>query len=88
MEGSGRTRGPSGVSLLAARGGKEAPRGVSHTPITSCWELRGAGQASEVELWSTRGQLISRRAGGGAVSKVAEVLVRALVLCLRFCVDT
>ena len=41
-----------------------------------------------VDLWSTQGLLISPRVGGGVVSKVEEELVQALVLCLRFCVDT
>lgn len=88
MEGSDRMRGPSGAFLLAARGKEEAPHGVSHTPVTSCGELRGVGRASGKELRSTQCILISPRAGGGVVSKVAGEMVWALVLYLRYCVDT
>jgi hypothetical protein len=42
MVGSGHTRGPNIVCLLATRGGEEAPRGVPHTPVTLCGELREA----------------------------------------------
>lgn len=71
--------------LLVASGREEAPSGVPHTSCHFIWRIKKCltSQLEGVMVNPVHIYFVSSM--GGIVSKVAEVLVRALVLCLRHC---